>query len=119
METTIKAFCYILILTSCSHSNEKVKVNLLNISKIKIDSIVISINKSKLNFMNINANQTQKLSKSVDLKKSGVGQGAFVISIYANDSLKNSGTFGYFSNPSEIKSEYTVTIFDDLKFREN
>jgi len=46
-------------------------------------------------------------------------EGAFSISVYVKDSLKSSGTFGYFPDKSSMQKLYTVTIYDDFKFKES
>jgi hypothetical protein len=84
----------------------------------RIDSVIIRVMQTKLKFSDIKPGQ-KDIVETAYVNKDGRGEGAITISIYFNGSLRNSGSFGYFSSPDEIKSEYSIRITKDFKFRED
>jgi hypothetical protein len=55
----------------------------------------------------------------VSINYQGQSEGAWTIMIYSTSELKKSGTFGYYSNVSDIRKSYVVTIYDEFSYKEN
>jgi len=103
---------------SCSFPSEKdIELTILNDTKFNIDSVRVNSYGTKLLFVKLAPKQS--ISKKIKIRYDGKYEGAFSILIYKQDSLKNSGTFGYFSTIDDVKPSYRVTIFDSFKFKEN
>lgn len=92
------------------------KITIENKTNIRIDSIIIDSHKLILKYIDINAGK--KMTKSFNINSGKNHEGAFRIRVYTKDTLRNAGTFGYFSNENDLKDNYDLVIYnDDFKFR--
>lgn len=117
----VKLAPFIFLLLNCQTQGrlKEIQISLKNETSHSLEKVEISVLTSKITFRQINSglSSTNKLTIRID---SAVNyEGAFLINITSGDSLKKSGTFGYYSSLRELKNNYTITVFDDLKFRES
>jgi hypothetical protein len=108
---------FFALLICCSFKENKVNFTLKNQTKMLIDSVVIRSYGLKEVFKQIKPNDS--ISKSVSINYQGQSEGAWTIMIYSTSELKKSGTFGYYSNVSDIRKSYVVTIYDEFSYKEN
>ena len=103
-----------MLLFSCNQSTKKITV--VNNNSFVIDSVRINSSNLKLVYKNIrpNASITKKFIWNIKTDY----EGAFSYIIYQKDTVKAQGTFGYFANDYDIESEYTVSISNGYKIRE-
>lgn len=117
----MKAFLVLLNLLfnsiSCHSKTGNTKISLYNRTVFNLDSVKVTSYGVNLKFENIKPNQ--KIDKTFYFGYNGDMEGAFNIEIFIKDSLKSSSGFGYFENSHDIKQNYNVTIFDDLKIKES
>ena len=108
----------LMFILSCHGQKSETTVTVQNTMNSRLDSVIIRVNTTHLKFMNLKAKErrTQKFSTSNTQQRHD--DNAFFISIYSGDSLIRSGTFGYFTH-GDIQEQYTITIYDDFRYREN
>ncbi len=99
---------------ACSPVNTKITV--INNSDNLVDSFKISSYGLNLVYKKIRPKDSITFSTIVDYKEY---EGNFLTQLYIKDSVPKIGQFGYFSNESEIKSHYFITINKDQTISEN
>ena len=106
--------CLFILLFSCNQSDKKITI--VNKTSFVIDSICINSQDVHLVYRNIlpNASITKKFIWNFKTDY----EGAFIYTIYQKDTVKAGGTFGYYANDYDIKSEYTVSVHKGFKIRE-
>lgn len=108
---------FFALLICCTLKENKVSFTLKNQTKHIIDSVVIRSYGVNEIFKQIKPRDS--ISKNISFSYKGRDEGAWTILIYSNSELKNTGTFGYYSNSSDIRESYIVTIYGEFSYKEN
>ncbi len=107
-------FFFYFFAYSCSFNQKDCVIKIKNSANVKIDSIHISSYSLNILFKEILPNTT--MEKVGAVSNFGNADGAFLIKIYAKDSIVASGTFGYYSSFADIKSNYEVEVKNGFSF---
>lgn len=106
------------LLFGCSlRSKKEVRITLKNQTKYLIDSVIIRSHEVNEVFRQVQPGDS--ISKDVAFNFQVKYEGAWTILVYENSDLKRSGSFGYYSNSSDIKNSYTLTIYNNFSYKEN
>jgi hypothetical protein len=116
----MKVIPFLIIMLAGSFCNnsqpKKISFEILNNTRADIDSIRIIGVGLKDTVQNVRS--MKRIERDLILDHKGNHEGGFGLAIYVRDSLVGGGQFGYYENPSFVKSIYKLEIQEGFIVRE-
>ncbi len=111
---------WLILFLSCFSCNTKAQKNCIfsihNTSTFHIDSIRVTSYGASGLFEQLPPGK--KVEKEILINYEGKYEGALLLTIYAYNTIRKQQTIGYYSNSDDIKSKYSVEVFDNFSVKE-
>jgi hypothetical protein len=117
MNTAIAYFIILVSFISCNTNAQKsCDFSIQNNTLYLIDSIKLT--SYGVNRLIEDILPGKKVEETILINYTGQYEGAFLVTIYVKDSIKNQKTFGYFSNAKDIKPKYSLEVYNNFAVRQ-
>jgi hypothetical protein len=114
----ITLVCFLIFsLANCTEEKKKdISITIENGSLYHFDRIDISTNAASQTFKNVRSGQT--VTRDMAVPYLGKQSGRFLLKGYVKGRKMINGTFGYYPQPGQIKSDYHVLLNKELLIKE-